>query len=351
MKYLNLNIIFVILIAGLVIYLLYRLIQKQNQNVARTGPQYTYNDDSTPQKTAELNKITITNPGSGITNFSQGSSSPYLRDYCIKSSSNTAFSGGYMNLEMIKYVLRRGCRFLDFDVFIKDDIPIVAYSNQILYDPSFNSFTSIDLPVSLEGVFKTIKSNAFSDTAPNPKDPLFVHLKIKTNLNDAFKNIAKLVDDDLKSVLFKGPVTPTTYVTDLMEKIVLIVDISTSPTYGNYPVCGSDKTSCFNLKNYVNMESGSDVLRLYSESEILQQTINPPDPSVYLMRIVYPSSNMVGITTNCDALNLIQKYGAQFTAQAFYKPDAKLKSYEAMFSKYKSAFVPMASAVKYVASQ
>ena len=99
------------------------------------------------------------------------------------------------------------------------------------------------------------------------------------------------------------------------------------------------------------MESGSDALRIYSEHEITQQTINPPDPGVYLMRIVYPSSNMVGITSNCDALNLIQKYGAQFTAQAFYKPDSKLKVYEAMFSKHKSAFVPMAAAVKYVASQ
>jgi len=348
MKYLNLNFIFIILIAALVIYLLYRLIQKQNKNVSRTGPQYTYNDDSSPQKTAELNKVSITNPGSGITNFSQGSSSPYLRDYCIKSSSDSAFSGGYMNLEMIKYVLRRGCRFLDFSVFVKDSIPVVAYSNDVIYDPSFNSFTSFDLPVSLEGVFKTIKSNAFSDTAPNPKDPLFVHLKIKTNINDAFQNIAKLVDDDLKSVLFKGHVTPTTYLTDLMGKIVLIVDISKSPTYGNYPVCEIDNSGCFNLKNYVNMESGSDTLRIYSENEITQQTINPPDPSVYMMRIVYPSSNLIGTKTNSDSLNLIQKYGAQFTAQAFYKPDAKLKSYEAMFSKYKTAFVPMATAIKYI---
>ncbi len=348
MNYLNLNFIFVLLIAALVIYLLYRLIQKQNQNVVRTGPQYTYNDDPTSIKTAELNRITITNPGSGITNFSQGSSSPYLRDYCIKSSSDSAFSGGYMNLEMIKYVLRRGCRFLDFEVFVKDDIPVVAYSNDVIYDPSFNSFTSMDLPVSLEGVLKTIKSNAFSDTSPNPKDPLFVHLKIKTNVNDAFQKIAKLVDTNLKSVLFEGPVTPTTYVTDLMEKIVLIVDISTSPTYGNYPVCGTDQNACFNLKNYVNIESGSDALRIYSENEILQQTTNPPDPGVYLMRVVYPSSNMIGITTNCDSLNLIKKYGVQFTAQAFYKPDAKLKSYEAMFSKYKSAFVPMATAANYI---
>ena len=348
MDYLNLNIVFVLLIAALVIYLLYRLIQKQNKNIPRTGPQYTYNDDPTPVKTAELNRITITNPGSGITNFVQGSSSPYLRDYCIKSSSDSAFSGGYMNLEMIKYVLRRGCRFLDFNVFIKDDIPVVAYSKDVIYDPSFNSFTSMDLPVSLEGVLKTIKSNAFSDTAPNPKDPLFIHLKIKTNINDAFQNIAKLVDGNLKSVLFKGPVTPTTYVTDLMSKIILIVDISTSPTYGNFPDCGTDLSSCFNLKNYVNIESGSNALRIYSENEILQQTINPPDPGVYLMRVVYPSSNMVGITTNCDSLNLIKKYGVQFTAQAFYKPDAKLKSYEAMFSKYKSAFVPMATAVNYI---
>ena len=351
MNYLNVNIIFVVLIAALVVYLLYRLIQKQTQNAQKTGPQYTYNDAPTPQKKAELNSVTITNPGSGIANFVQGPSSPYLRDYCIKSSSNSAFSGGYMNLEMIKYVLRRGCRFLDFDVFIKDDIPVVAYSNDIIYDPSFNSFTSFDLPVSLDGVLSTIKANAFSDTSPNPKDPLFIHLKIKTNLNEGYKNIAKIVDGEIKELLYQGQVTPTTYVSDLMEKIILIVDLSTSPTYANYPTCDITEDSCYNLKKYVNLESGSDALRIYSEHEITQQTINPPDPGVYLMRIVYPSSNFVGITSNCDALNLIQKYGAQFTAQAFYKPDSKLKVYEAMFSKHKSAFVPMAAAVRYIASQ
>jgi len=348
MQYINLNIVFVLLIAGLVIYLLYRLIQKQTQKIGKTGPQYTYNDEPSPQKTAELNKVSITNPGSGITNFSPGSSSPYLRDYCIKSSSDSAFSGGYMNLEMVKYVLRRGCRFLDFDVFIKDSIPVVAYSSETLYDPSFNSFTSFDLPVSLEGVLSTISANAFSDTAPNPKDPLFIHLKIKTNINDAFQNIAKLVDDELKGRLFKGTVTSTTLLSSLMEKVIIIVDKSTSPTYGNYPVCSTDKTGCFNLKNYVNMESGSDILRIYSENEIVQQATNPPDPGVYMMRIVYPSSNFVGITKNCDALNLIQNYGVQFTAQAFYKPDARLNSYEAMFSKYKSAFVPMSTAINYI---
>jgi len=350
MQYLNLNVIFVILIAALVIYLLYRMVQKQHKTSKNTGPGYTYRDEPTPQKTAEMNGVIITNPGSGITNFVQGSSSPYIRDYCIKSSSDSAFTGGYMNLEMVKYVLRRGCRFLDFEIFIKDEIPVVAYSNDILYDPAFVSFTSFDLPVSLEGVLKTIKSNAFSDTSPNPKDPLFLHLRIKTNKNDAFKNIATLIDSNLNGLLYKGKVDPMTYVSDLMGKVVLIIDRTTTPNYANYPICETDQQACFNLKNYVNMESGSDTLRVYPEKELLQQAANPPDPGVYLMRIVYPSMNFIGITKNCDSINLIQKYGAQFIAQAFYKPDAKLTVYETMFSKYKTAFVPMETAISYIQS-
>jgi hypothetical protein len=40
-----------------------------------------------------------------------------LMQYCIKGSVNSAYSGQYISDEMVKYVLSRGCRFLDFEVY------------------------------------------------------------------------------------------------------------------------------------------------------------------------------------------------------------------------------------------
>jgi len=347
-KLININLILVIGIAALVIYILYRMVQKNKKDSQNTGPGSTYSDESTIIKSNELHGIEK-QVGSGITNFTMNDdASPYLRDYCIKASANSAYSGGYMNLDMIKYVLRRGCRFLDFEVYIKDKIPVVAYSNAVIFDPSYNSFTSYDLPVSLVGCLNTCLANAFTTTSPNPNDPLFIQLRIKTNINEAFGSIAKVIDSTIKPNLFDGDVTPNTHLADLMGKVVLIVDRSTTPGYKNYPVCESDEENCYNLSKYVNMESGSNYLRIYTENELTNQTTNPPDPGVYLMRIVTPNPPLLFGRKNPDAMHLIKNYGAQIIAQDFYINDAGLNNYEKLFLTYKSAFVPIQTALEFI---
>jgi hypothetical protein len=347
-KLININLILVIGIAVLVIYILYRMVQKNSKNSKATGPGATYSDESSATKKSELNNVQQ-QTGSGIVNFRENkSASPYLRDYCIKASSNSAFSGGFMNLDMIKYVIGRGCRFLDFEVYIKDAIPVVAYSSAIIYDPSYNSFTSYDLPVSLVGCLNTCMANAFSALAPNKDDPLFIQLRIKTNINDAFGSIAKIVDSTLKPKLYKGNVEPTTHLADLMGKVILVIDRTSTPGYKNYPNCVEGDKTCYNLKDYVNMESGSEHLRIYTENTLSNQMTNPPDPGVYLMRIVTPNPPLLFGRSNPDALRLVANYGAQIVAPDFYVNDSKLTDYEKLFKTYKSAFVSIKTALEYI---
>jgi hypothetical protein len=339
------NIFLLVIILAILIYILYRVIQdKQNQKGEAVQP---YSDETTVSKETELSGVENTSNGSGIASLNIVEGLPLqLRDYCIKSSSNSAYSGGYMNMNMIKYVLSRGCRFLDFEVYYKDSVPIVAYS-KTNYDPSYASFTSVDLPLSLSGVFSTIMSNAFNDNCPNQKDPLFIHLRIKTYINDAYQAIATLIATTLKNKLYRGQVTPDTPIAQLMGQIIIIVDRSTSPHYSNYPICGDMDTACFNLKNMVNMESGSDMVRVYKDRDLMYQAINPPSPGVYLMRIVMPTPGVFS-TKNCDSSYLIKNYGAQIVAKSFYLNDARLSVYEDMFRTYKSAFVPIEYAMKYI---
>jgi hypothetical protein len=338
------NLILIVIIAIILIYILYRVIQdKQNE---KTGAIQPYSDDTTVSKEAELSGLQSKSGGSGITSLSITPDLPLqLRDFCIKSSYNSAYTGGYMNTNMVKYVLSRGCRFLDFEVYYKDGIPIVAYSKAD-YDPSYVSFTSVDLPVSLNGVFSTIMENAFNDNCPNQKDPLFIQLRIKTYVNAAYDDIAKSIKSMLQNKLHLGPVGPETPIAQLMGQIVVIVDRTTSPGYSNFPTCNTVDPNCVNLKNVVNMESGSNTVRLYKETSLMQHAINPPDPGVYLMRIVTPSTGAF-YSTNCDSMYLIKNYGAQIVAQSFYLNDARLAVYEDLFRTYHSAFIPLQYAVQY----
>jgi Phosphatidylinositol-specific phospholipase C, X domain len=347
-------------ITALCVYIIYRMIKdREANNPQRNKLVLPYSNTSTTAQLNELYSIEDTRTGSGLKTFGGGSdgSPTNLRDYCIKASYNSAFTGKYVCLDMVKYVLQRGCRFLDFSVFIKDSIPIVAYSNS-LYDPSYTSFTSLEPSLSLAGVFSTIMSNAFSNTSPNPGDPLFIQLHINTYLQDGYEDVAKVIAGGLGDKLYQGSngkastVSMDTQITDLMGKIVIIIDGTASQGFQNYTSCSpNNDAGCINLKDYANMISGQNTIRLYTEDQLTRQSINPPDPSVYLLRIVLPVPGVFYGTLNPDAFYLIPNYGAQIITQAFYYNDSKLRNYEAMFRTYQSAFIPLSTALAYIQGQ
>lgn len=313
-----------------------------------------FSDEPSVAQSNELAKIADIANGPGIMNavFNEEEEKEkenigQLRDFCIKSSFNSAYSGGYMSHDTIKYVLSRGCRFLDFEVFMKDGIPIVAYSNST-YDPANSSFTSYDPALSLNAVFTTIISSGFAAPTPNPRDPLFIHLRIKSNLPEAFQSIAMSVDSILKGRLYKKNITPETNIRDLLGKVVLIIDKTASPGYNNYPRCTSGTSGCYDLKTYANIESGSDKLPLYKENQLTNLSMNPPNPRPFVVRIVLPDTSLFGNMRNSDSFNLIQNYGAQIIAQPFYIKDRNLTVYEELFRQYKSAFIPLSNAITYI---
>ena len=348
-----------VLILGIAIasvYIIYRMIKKQQASSPSAATPPPYSDTPSAAQMSQLSKIENTKLGSGITTMQidgSGSGNYYsLRNYCIKASFNSAYTGSYVNRNMVKYVLSRGCRFLDFEVYIKDDIPIVAYSTA-QYDPSFTHFTSKSPAISLDGVCSTIMANAFTSTSPNPGDPLFVQLRIKTYLQSAYPAIAQTIMSTLYDKLYQGTVTMDTPLPALMGKIVLIVDKSSSPGYERAVAnsCSPGNSTCYDLRKLVNMESGGDVVRVYRSNDLMNQSINPPDPNVYLMRIVLPTVGFFYGVQNSDAYYLIQNYGAQVVAQVFYINNGALAVYEDLFRNFKSAFVPIPAALQYIQSK
>jgi hypothetical protein len=338
------------------IYYIYKTIV--DNKVSSNTAQPPYDDTPNSSQNNQLSSLENKSEGSGISNAEfDPSVDNALRQYCIKSASNAAYTGGYMNLNMVKYLLSRGCRFLDFEVYIKDGTPIVAYSTN---KNDYETYTSNNPAISLSGVFSTIMSNAFTDTSPNPRDPLFIHLRIKTHDVNAYSSIAKLIFSGLGQRQYSDEsgraalVTLETQMTDLLGKIVVIVDKLSSPGFDNVSVCGSapdssngsTSPSCINstfdyisLASVINMVSNVGSIRTYQQKELTFQPINPPDPSVYLFRIVFPDLGFFENTYNCDSNYLIKNYGTQVIAQAFYVRDTNLTNYENMFKSSNSAYL------------
>lgn len=357
---------YVLIISLLIItgYYIYKTIMDRRETNQVAGPP-PYNDTPTSSQRAQLNQVESKGVGSGISNTGFDSSvDNALRHYCIKSACNAAYTGGYMNLNMIKYLLQRGCRFLDFEVYMKDNIPIVAYSTN---KQSLETFTSDGPAVSLSGVLKTIMSNAFSDTSPNPKDPLFIHLRIKTHDVTAYSEIAKLLKSSLQHKIYADsygnavPINLDTQLPSLLGKVIVMVDRNSSPGFDKYSNCsydthekytasGMEEVSnvgdCISLEKSVNMVTNSQSVRVYQQRELTFQPINPPDPGVYLFRIVFPDLGFFENTYNSDTGYLVKNYGTQVVAQAFYVRDSNLKIYEEYFKNNKSAFVRLETFLK-----
>lgn len=291
--------------------------------------------------------------GTGISSVSIDNSNLPLREYCIKSSYNSALSGKYISIESIKYVLSRGCRFLDFEVYYIDNAPCVAYST----DPTFVTITSQNY-ITLNQALQMITVNAFSAPSPNLSDPIFIQLRIKSNNIQIYNLIGMSVNNYLSSKLYKGSVDGNTLLSELMGKVVLVIDKNIAPDYNNiinYPKCNvipEMNSGCYNLSSYKNIDSGTSALRMYTYTNLLNQATRPPtiidsdnkDTDVSLFRLVQPDFTD---KDNPSCSDLIVNYGVQFITNRFYITDSNLTIYETLFFDHNTAFVPISNAITY----
>ena len=113
-----------------------------------------------------------------------------LYDYYIKTAYNACSGGSYKNdfvdICNLKAVLKQGVRGLDFEIFSINDQPIVATSTSDSYyvKETFNYINFSD-------IMNIIQNYAFSGgTCPNPTDPIILHLRIKSNNQAMYSNLA-----------------------------------------------------------------------------------------------------------------------------------------------------------------
>jgi len=316
-----------------------------------------------PEET-ELLKVTKNTNSIGITSLDEAYTQLLISQYIIKSSYNSAITGNYVNLDMLKYILSRGCRFIDFEVYsIKNNdnpnsnvyAPYVAYST----DPTNKSIDTQN-KILLDVVLTNAVVYGFNTPSPNSNDPLFIQLRIKSNNTDIYKMVAKSIKDSIGSRLYDKKINSTTKYSDIIGKVVLIIDKTIRYDYTNYVSCPSDNNNntCIDLITVTNIESGSELLRLSTYNEVLNKMTTPPivkDDNIntdtkYLQLVVPPIDNM-NLKNPVDITPFVRDYGCQMIAYRFYILGDELDSYEEFFKDNGYGIVPMALALQHLAKK
>jgi hypothetical protein len=198
---------------------------------------------------------------SGVSNINT-SNNFYLKEYFIKSSYNSAYSGTSVSINNVKDILKRGCRFLDFEVFYIDGKAQVAYSTD-----NYRINIDSDNSILLSNVFDTLITDGFAN-APNSGDPLLIQLRIKSKpIIDAgiFPLIIASIHSKIGNRLYQGNVSGETPIQNLMGKIILIIDQKTCPEFLDYN----------DLVAMTNMVSSGKKLHKYDYSTSIQMAPIP----------------------------------------------------------------------------
>jgi hypothetical protein len=297
------------------------------------------NADEKSKEIIERN-ITSINPEDSQSKFK-------LRDYYIKAAYNAfnpyKFKNSTVSMDALLYVIARGCRFIDFEVFSVDNEPVIASSsvNSFNYKETFNHIPVIE-------AFEVLGSYVFSGAkCPNPSDPFIIHMRIMSRNITMYDKLANVITQS-KTVArnLLGPKYGREYqskdlgnedLLDFKGKIILMVD-GTNPVYR--------ETKLFEL---INMSSNSLFLSKYTYFGV--KNIGDPqafkDANKKNMCLVVPDKS--GRPIN-EGHNGPYTWGCQIATMCFQEEarDEKLKAYEDKFASVGYAFILKPEDLRYV---
>jgi len=292
-----------------------------------------------------------------ISNVSKTTKNLPLKELCIKASYNTAYNGyDISGNNMIEYVLSRGCRFLDFELYYDSNSSSNSDIDKVVVnytaDPTFTTFTNATPnKVIFNSVMTYITSNYSSgDFIPNKSDPLFIHLRIKSDNPKIYGYIADILDG-YSNILSNTRINGDTTLSEIYGKIVILMDRSIRPD-DDISIKSSNNNS---LPTYISAFTGMSNWEIDTYSEIKNQKTTPPkitnndtnETNVTNLRIALPDIDPNSANPT-SPFNFIEKHGIQTIACRFYKNDIFLDLYEDLFAEHQSAFVPLAKAIKYI---
>jgi len=266
-----------------------------------------------------------------------------FRDYYIKTAYNCCSGGSYRNdfVETchLKYLLKQGVRGLDFEIFSIDDRPVVATSTSDSYYVK-ETFNYIDFG----DVMNIIQNYAFTtSSAPNALDPIIIHLRIKSNNHEMYKNFATLLANYDSILLpkeydseYHGQNFGTVELRKLMGKVVIIVERSNT-TFLEIP----------EFYKFINMTSNSVFMRALHYYDIKFS----PDINEL---IEFNRQNMtIGMPDKGDnpenpSSIVMRETGCQLLGMRFQKIDSNIDENNDFFNQNGHAFVLKPALLRYI---
>ena len=266
-----------------------------------------------------------------------------LFDYYVKTAYNACSGGSYKNDFVdtcnLKAVIKQGVRCLDFEVYSIDNKPVVSTSTTDDYfiKETFNS-------VNFGEVMSIISNYAFAGgTCPNPTDPIIIHLRIKSNNQDMYSNLAKIFKSYDNIMLGKeysfensGKNLGSIPLLTFQNKIILIVDRINNAFLQNKE-----------FLEYVNLTSNS----MFMRGLTFYNVKNNPDLSELTeynkrdMTIVFPDK---GADPQNPSGLLCRASGCQMVAMRYQHIDNYLEENTLFFDRGSYAFCLKPAELRYV---
>ena len=272
----------------------------------------------------------------------------HVRDYYIASSYNSCcggdFQDDYVSIVPLKEVIFHGARVLDFEIYsVDDDLVVAASGSKSPYLKG--TYNSLALGGS-NGVLSIIKSHAFSNgTCPNPRDPLFIHLRIKTNI-DHYDKLTKYVTDTFGSQLLdasygyegrseshgggkniaREPLLNFSGTDNSMAKVIIICD-QENKNYRNTK-----------FEELINLSGDSLYLQEKRNREIVYTQFPKDLEEFNKVHLTLSMPDLTNLNDNISA-NLHFSYGCQMVCMNYQNMDQKMKSYFDKFNNAGSAFI------------
>jgi len=360
--------IFIFLIAfAILAYIFYDFVNRRKMWVKEgmLPNEPFYKEVSSEISSKEINSEELP---SGISDLTKKSQTMELNQYIIKGSSNSAYSGKYISDEMVKYVLSRGCRFLDFEVYylpISDDPPdtqtFAAYVGYSSDPSSVNSTTQNNYL--FRKIFKASLANGFTRQSgekyecPNPGDPLFIHIRIKTDDNRK-KQLYDMIQSDIQSVYNNGYsdyflmktnnttgeiesmlIVGNTLLNKLSKKVIIIFNYEPDEYIGTYHNMTSDSSQL--------MKYTYDELNTFKYTAIPPKRLDSMRTTADKFKMAMPDSNRSN-QPNPSIYNIIKNYGIQITLMQYHVADLGLIRSETMFQQQGAGIMSMSSALNYI---
>ena len=268
-----------------------------------------------------------------------------LKDYYIKTAYNACSGGDYRNDVVstcnLKNVLKQGARGIDLEIYSINDSPVVSTSVSENY---YVKETYNYVPFS--EVMSILQMYAFSgSTCPNPRDPIILHLRIKSNNQKMYGNMAKLLRN-YDGILLGKEFSYENNLTNLgnvkiadpkiLGKIIIIVDRTNLAFMENK-----------NFYEYVNMTSSSAFMRklFYYDAKFTPDMEELVEYNKLNMTIVLPDKG--SNPENSNPL-LTRQFGCQMTAMRYQLNDEYMKEDSDFFQTYGYAFCLKPAKLRYI---